>query len=83
MFLFNLFNKINTDLLRLSQITYGGEFYYGLKKYRQKELEVSNTNFEKVQDSLLKKIGNTSYYSYKNQESGFVANLFENIKTKS
>ena len=29
---------------------------------------------------LLKKIGNTSFYSYKNEDSGFVANLFENKK---
>lgn len=83
MFLFDAFKKINTDLLRLSQITYGGEFYYGLRKYRHKELNLLGSNFLKVQDSLLKKIGNTSFYSYKNIDTGFVANLFENIKNKS
>ena len=78
LFCFN--KKINTDYLKLSQIAYGGEFYYGLRDYRLKNLEVLNTRFEKVSDNLLKKIGNKIFYSYKNEDSGFVAVLFENIK---
>ncbi len=72
--------KIDTDLLRLAQITYGGEFYYGLNKYKQKELSLEGTKFQKVSDNLLKKIGNTKFYAYKNEDSGFSANLFENIR---
>ena len=80
MFCFN--KKINTDYLKLSQIAYGGEFYYLLRKYQLKELDISNSKFKKINDELLKKIGNTSFYSYKNESSGFVAVLFENIKNK-
>ncbi len=72
--------KIDTNLLRLAQIAYGGEFYYGLNNYRQKELSLEGTKFQKVHDNLLKKIGNTKFFSYKNEDSGFCANLFENIK---
>ena len=72
--------KIDTDLLRLAQITYGGEFYYGLNKYKQKELSLEGTKFQRVSDNLLKKIGNTKFYAYKNEDSGFSANLFENIR---
>ena len=72
--------KIDTDLLRLAQIAYGGEFYYGLENYGQKELSLDGTKFKKVPDTLLKKIGNTKFYAYKNEVSGFSANLFENLK---
>lgn len=78
-FLFN--KKINTDYLRLSQIAYGGEFFYRLKIFKLKEIDISNSSFEKVSDSLLKKIGNKSFYSYKNIDSGFVATVFENEKS--
>lgn len=82
MSLFNFFSKkIDTDLLRLSQITYGGEFYYNLRKYRQKEINVENTKFDKISDTLLQRIGNNKFFSYKNDNSGFVSSVFENIKT--
>jgi len=72
--------RIDTDLLSLSKIVYGGEFYYSLRNYRLKEIETTNSKFKKVSDELLKRIGSTRFYSYKNESSGFVANLFENIK---
>lgn len=74
--------KINKSLLKLSKIAYGGEFYYSLREYALKEIAITNPKFKKTQDSLLKKIGNTSFYSYKNENSGFVATLFEQTKTK-
>ena len=80
MFSFLFQHKINTDYLKLSQIAYGGEFYYSLRKYQLKDVDVSGTKFLKVNDVLLKKIGNTSFYSFKNENSGFVATLFENTK---
>ena len=83
MFSFLFPKKIDTELLKLSQITYGGEFYYNLKNYTQKDLFLDNTQFKKINDNLLKKIGNTNFFSYKNENSGFVANLFENIKNKN
>lgn len=82
MSLFNFFSKkIDTDLLKLSQITYGGEFYYNLRKYRQKEINVENTKFNKISDTLLQRIGNNKFFSYKNENNGFVSCVFENIKT--
>lgn len=83
MFSFLFPKKIDTELLKLSQITYGGEFYYNLKNYTQKDLVLDNTQFKKINDNLLKKIGNNNFFSYKNENSGFVANLFENIKNKN
>ena len=62
--LFCFKKKIDTDYLKLSQIAYGGEFFYSLNKYQLKNLDVSNSKFEKKSDNLLKKIGNTSFYSY-------------------
>lgn len=80
MFSFLFQHKINTDYLKLSQIAYGGEFYYSLRRYQLKDVDVDGTKFLKVNDVLLKKIGNTSFYSFKNENSGFVATLFENTK---
>ncbi len=77
-FLFN--KKINTKLLRLAQTAYGGEFYYGLNEYCLKEINFLSDKFQKVNDTLLAKIGNNKFYSYKNLDSGFVATLFENKK---
>lgn len=74
--------KIDTELLKLSQIAYGGEFYYNLKNYKLKELKALEPRFKKISDTLLKKIGNNAFYSYKNEGSGFVATLFENVKTR-
>lgn len=74
--------KIKKDYLKLAQIVYGGEFYLELKNYKLAEVDCSNSKFEKVIDSLLNKKQIKDFYSYKNLSSGFVANLFENIKTK-
>lgn len=78
-FLFN--EKLNRDYLKLAQIVYGGELFYRLKNFRLKEIELLNSDFVRVNDSLLKKIGNKSFYSYKNNDSGFVATLFENPRS--
>lgn len=72
--------KIDRELLNLAQVTYGGEFFFNLKNFRLKELDLSGSNFEKVQDSLLSKKGNNNFYSYKNISTGFVACLFEALK---
>ena len=68
--------KINKNYLKLSKIIYGGEFYLELNNYKLKEINTSK--FTKTVDSLLKEKGNTDFYSYKNEETGFVANVFEN-----
>lgn len=80
MFSFLFGHKINTVYLKLSQIAYGGEFYYSLRNYKLKSIDTYDTQFSKVNDSLLKKIGNNSFYSFKNDRTGFVVTLFENIK---
>ncbi len=79
--MFWFFNKnIDTDLLRLSQIVYGGELYLGLNKYSLCDIDVENTRFQKVTDTLLLQKGNSDFYSYKNTDSGFVCNVFKNRK---
>lgn len=75
-------HKINTELLNLAKITYGGEYYYDLKNYKQKDLSLTYSKFTKIEDALLKLKGDSNFFSYKNENSGFTANLFENIKTK-
>lgn len=70
--------KIKQEYLKLAQIVYGGEFYFQLKNYKLKE--VKNTKFEKVTDTLLSKQGNNDFYAYKNFETGFVGNVFDNGK---
>ena len=73
--------KINTDYLKLAQIAYGGDYYLGLDKYKLKKVVFNNSKIEVVVDSLLSKKGITDYYSYKNLNTGFAANLFENKTT--
>lgn len=73
-------NKINKEYLKLSKIVYGGEFYLELKEYKLKEINIKESNFERKEDIVLSKKGNKNYYSYKNEKTGFVANLFENKK---
>ena len=68
--------KIKKEYLKLSKIVYGGEFYLELKNYKLKEIE--NSKFQKVTDSLLSKQGNNDFYAYKNNETGFVGNVFDN-----
>ncbi|MBQ3642418.1 DUF2974 domain-containing protein, partial [bacterium] len=75
-------HKINTELLKLALITYGGKLYFGLKNHIQKELDLSNTNLKKIEDILLAKSGETNFFCYKNPDSGFAANLFEDTKTQ-
>lgn len=73
--------KIKTDYLKLSKIVYGGEFYFELKNYRLKETDFGDLKIKKCVDSLLSKNGNEDFYAYKNEESGFAGNVFENIQT--
>ena len=73
--------KIKTDYLKLAKIVYGGEFYLELKKYMLKEVTFNNLKIRKYIDSLLSKNGNENFFAYKNDESGFVGNLFENTQT--
>ena len=75
--------KIKKDYLNLAKVAYGGEFYYNLGDYRLVEINIENTKFSKVTDSLLSQKGDTKFFSYKNAESGFVANVFEHIKNKT
>lgn len=76
--------KINQEYLKLAQIIYGGDFYLELKNYRLKEISIpAESAIKKVPDSLLSKNGNDDFYAYKNEKTGFVGNLFENIKTKN
>lgn len=70
--------KIKQEYLKLAQIVYGGEFYLQLKNYKLKE--VKNSKFERVTDSLLHKQDNNDFYAYKNFETGFVGNVFDNGK---
>lgn len=77
-----LAHKLNEEYLKLAKIVYGGKFYLELKNYKIKDLDLSNTKFQKVTDTLLSKEKNNKFYSYKKQDSGFCANLFEHIKTK-
>ncbi len=70
--------KINQEYLKLAKIIYGGEFYLELKNYKLKE--VKNSRFQKVTDTLLSKQGNDDFYAYKNDETGFVGNVFDNGK---
>ena len=79
--MFRFKKKINTEFLRLAQITYGGEFFLGLKNYRLKEIEYLDSKIKKVYDNFLSQKGNTEFFSYKNEESGFTAVVFEHIKT--
>ena len=74
--------KINQDYLKLAQIVYGGEFYLDLKNYHLKEVSFQNSKIKKVVDSVLEKSGIEKFYSYKNEDSGLVANLFENPRNK-
>ncbi len=70
--------KIKQDYLRLAKVIYGGEFYLELKNYKLKELQ--NSKFQKITDTLLSKNGNNEFYAYKNDETGFVGNVFDNCK---
>ena len=70
--------KIKKEYLKLAQIVYGGEFYLELKTYKLKELQSSK--FQRVADSLLSKNGNNDFFAYKNDETGFVGNVFDNGK---
>ena len=70
--------KIKKDFLKLAQIVYGGEFYNQLKNYKLKEIK--STKFPKYIDSLLSKQGNNNFYAYKNEDTGFVGNVFDNGK---
>ncbi len=75
--------KIKREYLRLAKIVYGGEFYLELENYRLKEVRLpANSKIKQITDSVLSQNGNNDFYSYKNEETGFVGNLFENIKTK-
>lgn len=75
--------KINKEYLELSRIAYGGELYFKLKNYKIKNIDLSNTKIKKVLDIALTKQKNNDFYSYKNEESGFSANVYENIKNKN
>jgi hypothetical protein len=75
--------KINPDYLKLSKIVYGGEFYYELDDYFIKDIPLLNDKFEKVFDSLLSKDGHSEFFSYKNENTGFVANLFQHKKSNN
>ena len=72
--------KINQDLLKLSQIVYGGELYFQLNKYKQQEVTLIGSKIKKVNDLVLSQKGNNTFFSYKNEDSGFVACLFENTQ---
>lgn len=72
--------KIKKEYLKLAQIIYGGEFYLELKNYRLKKIDCINSKFDKITDFVLSKKGINDFFSYKNEDSGFVANIFENIK---
>ncbi len=70
--------KIKKDFLKLAQIVYGGEFYNQLENYKIKDIKCSK--FPKYVDSLLSKQGIDKFYAYKNEETGFVGNVFDNGK---
>ena len=70
--------KIKKEYLELAKIVYGGEFYLELKNYKLKEFE--NSKFQRVADTLLSKNDNTNFFAYKNDETGFVGNVFDNGK---
>ena len=75
--------KLKKEYLKLAQIIYGGEFYLELENYKLKKITLpADSDIKQVADSLLNKHGNTDFYAYKNKKTGFVGNLFENIKTK-
>jgi len=74
--------KINKNYLKLAQIIYGGEFYLNLGDYKLKEVSFINSKIKKIPDFVMEKNGFDNYFSYKNDDSGFCANLFENIKNK-
>lgn len=75
--------KIKKEYLKLARIVYGGKFYSELENYKLKKVTLpANSKIKQIADELLIKEGNTDFYSYKNKETGFVGNLFENIKTK-
>lgn len=82
MTIFSFDKDIKKDYLKLAQIIYGGEFYLGLKNYKLKEVEFEDSKIKKYTDNLLSKKGINEFFSYKNIDNGFTANLFENIKTK-
>ena len=70
--------KIKDEYLKLAKIVYGGDFYFELKNYKIKKLK--NTKFQHVTDTLLSKNGNNNFFAYKNYETGFVGNGFDNGK---
>ena len=75
--------KLKKEYLKLAKIIYGGEFYLELKNYKLKEITLpADSEIKKVTDNLLSESGNNDFYAYKNEKTGFVGNLFENIKTK-
>ncbi len=82
MSIFCFSKDIKNEYLKLAKVAYGGEFYLGLKNYKLKEVEFENSKIKKYTDNLLSKKGINEFYSYKNVDTGFTANLFENIKTK-
>lgn len=69
---------INHECLKLAQITYGGELYYSLQKYCLKDITLPKGEIEKTPDGVLKKNKDNTYCAYKNEDSGFAANVFEN-----
>lgn len=79
---FGFKRSIEKKYLKLSQVAYGGEFYYDLRNYQLKDLNFTYSRFKKCYDNLLKKINSNRFYSFKNENSGFNATVFENIKTK-
>ena len=75
--------KIKREYLKLAKIVYGGEFYFELENYRLKEITIpAGSKIKQITDSLLSQNGNNDFYAYKNETTGFVGNLFENIQTK-
>ena len=71
--------KSKKEYLKLAQIIYGGEFYLELENYRLKEIDCINSKFDKITDFVLSKKGINDFFSYKNEDSGFVANIFETV----
>ncbi len=75
--------RIEKEYLKLAQIVYGGDFYFELNNYELKEIDCSDLQIKKVVDKKLSQKGIDKYFSYKNENTGFTANLFENKKTKT
>ncbi len=74
--------KINKEYLELSHIAYGGELHLKLNKFKLKEFNIKSTALKIIPDAILSKKDNKKYFSYKNETSGFSANVYENIKNK-